>query len=150
MNHWKKSLFTAAALVAALPLALGQSAPVATRAARGADAPAASNAPVSADRAYLGVYPGTESDGGGVKLEQVIDGSPAEKAGLQAGDVITALGDRTIGSDEELREAIASHQSGEKVRVTFLRDGEKRRTSARLGKAPSESDVGGGESGMVT
>ncbi|HET6163828.1 MAG TPA: PDZ domain-containing protein, partial [Planctomycetota bacterium] len=149
MNHWKKSLFTAAALVATLPLALGQSRPVATRAARSADAPAASDTPASADRAYLGVYPGTESDGGGVKLEQVVDGSPAEKAGLQAGDVITALGDRTIGSDEELREAIASHQSGEKVRVTFLRDGEKRRTSARLGKAPSESDAGGGESGTV-
>src|SRR6187401_2823678 len=130
MNHWKKSLFTAAALVAALPLALGQSAPVATRAAKSADAPAASNSSASADRAYLGVYPGTESEGGGVKLEQVVDGSPAEKAGLQAGDVITALGDRTVGSDEELREAIASHQSGEKVRVTFLRDGEKRRTSA--------------------
>lgn len=150
MNHWKKSLFTAAALVAALPLAIGQSAPVAPRAARSADAPAASDASASADRAYLGVYPGTASDGGGVKLEQVVDGSPAEKAGLQAGDVITAFGDRTVGSDEELREAIASHQSGEKVKVTFLRDGEKRRTSARLGKAPSESDDGGGESGTVT
>jgi len=108
MNHWKKSLFTAAALVAALPLARGQPAPVATR-AWSADAPAASDASASADRAYLGVYPGTNAEGGGVKLEQVVDGSPAAKAGLQAGDVITALGDRTVGSDEELREAIASH-----------------------------------------
>ncbi len=149
MNHWKKSLFTAAALVAALPLARGQPAPVATR-AWSADAPAASDASASADRAYLGVYPGTNAEGGGVKLEQVVDGSPAAKAGLQAGDVITALGDRTVGSDEELREAIASHQSGEKVRVTFLREGEKRRTSARLGKAPSETDAGGGEVGTVT
>jgi S1-C subfamily serine protease len=146
MKHWKKRLFTAAALVAALPIALGQSAPVAapveTRAVKSSSK---SDEPASADRAYLGVYPGTDSEGGGVKLEQVIDGSPAAMAGLQSGDVITAFGDRTVGSDEELRSAIASHKSGDKVKITYLRDGEKRRTSARLTKAPSESDAGGNE-----
>jgi len=146
MKHWKKRLFTAAALVAALPIALGQSAPLAAPVeARSFKASSKADEPAPADRAYLGVYPGTDSEGGGVKLEQVVDGSPAAKAGLQSGDVITAFGDRTVGSDEELRSAIASHQSGEKVKITYLRDGDKRHTSARLTKAPSENEAGGSE-----
>ncbi len=99
-----------------------------------------------ADRAYLGVYVEGENDGGGVKLGDIVPGSPAEKAGLQSGDVIVALGDRTIGSEEELRDAIAAAGVGKKVKVTFLRDGEKRRTSARLDKAPEELEVAGEES----
>jgi membrane-associated protease RseP (regulator of RpoE activity) len=135
MNHWKCTLFVAALCVAFGPLVEGQ-APSAF-ATRSAPIPAA--APAPADRAFLGVYIGTDNDAGGVKIEKVEDGSPASKAGLQAGDVITALGDKTVGSEEELREVIASHQVGEKLKVTFLRDGEKRRTSARLAKAPAEA-----------
>src|SRR5688572_14490681 len=94
------------------------------------------------DRAFLGVEIEGEAEGGGVKLANIVDGSPAQKAGLQAGDVIVSLNDRTVGSEEELREAIVSGGVGQKVRIVFLRDGEKRRTSARLAAAPgSEQQV---------
>src|SRR6185369_4151126 len=99
MNHCKSRLLAVAAVMVSLPFALGQSAPADTMAPD--SSPVAK--PVPADRAYLGIYVEGAAEGGGVKLEQVEDDSPAAKAGLQAGDVITAIGDRTVGNDEELR-----------------------------------------------
>lgn len=142
MSHWKSKLSVAALCIAFGPLVRGQAPTVNFT---GSSSTPASR-PAAADRAFLGVSVGAgENDGGGVKLEEVVDGSPAQKAGLKAGDVITALGDRTIGNEAELREVIASHQVGEKLRVTFLREGEKRRTSARLAKAPAEEEQEQGE-----
>lgn len=57
------------------------------------------------------------------KTDAVLKGGPAEKAGLKPGDVITKLGDRTITSAEELIVAVRSHDVGEKVAVTYTRDG---------------------------
>jgi type II secretory pathway component PulC len=94
------------------------------------------------DHAYLGVYVEGAAEGGGVKLGEIVPGSPAEKAGLKAGDVIVALNDHTIGNEEELRSAIAEIGVGQKAKVTFLREGEKRRTSARLAKSPGEDEAG--------
>jgi hypothetical protein len=141
VHCWKSRLFVAALCIAFGPLVRGQ----APRANLAGSAPVPASRPAAADRAFLGVSVGGDNDGGGVKLEEVVEGSPAAKAGLQAGDVITALGDRTIGNEAELREVIASHQVGEKLKVTFLRDGEKRRTSARLAKAPAEDAAEQGE-----
>ncbi len=90
------------------------------------------------ERAYLGVYVEGPAEAGGLQLAEIVAGSPAAKAGLQAGDVIVALGDTTVGSEEELRAAIGALGVGSKVKITFLRDGEKRRTSARLAAAPEE------------
>ena len=88
--------------------------------------------------AYLGVYIEGPADGGGVKLAGVVAGSPAEKAGLQQGDSIISIGDRTVASEDELRDAIAANGVGTKVKISFLRNGEKRRTSAKLAAAPTE------------
>ncbi len=142
MRHLAWTSWKTAALLAVMTSgAVAQSAPMPASTPGGeATAPAA-------DRPYLGVFIEGAADGGGVKLAEIVEGSPAAKAGLQAGDVIVALGDRTIGSEEELRDAITSMGVGAKTKITFLRDGEKRRTSARLAAAPAEMEGEEGEEG---
>ena len=58
-----------------------------------------------------------------LKSNAILPGGPASKVGLQAGDVITQLGDRVITSAEELIVAVRSHDVGESVVVTYTRKG---------------------------
>lgn len=72
----------------------------------------------------------------GVLIGQVLGDSPAEKAGLESGDIVTKVDDKKVGTPTELRDAIARKNAGDKVTVHYLRD--KREKSARvtLGEAP--------------
>ena len=59
--------------------------------------------------------------GPGVRVDGVSEGKPAAKAGLQAGDVITALGEHKTSSMEGYMQALASFKKGDKTTVYFLR-----------------------------
>ncbi|TMC47155.1 MAG: PDZ domain-containing protein [Chloroflexi bacterium] len=73
------------------------------------------------DRAFLGV--GTQDgNGDGAQVTSVQQGSPADDAGLAAGDVITGLDGTTVDSPTTLRSAILRHHPGDRVGVTW-RDG---------------------------
>ncbi|MTH55439.1 PDZ domain-containing protein [Bacillus mangrovi] len=62
----------------------------------------------------------------GVYLDSIQQGSPADKGGLQRGDVITALDGKDIKNSSELRKFLYENKSiGEKVEVTIYRDGKK-------------------------
>jgi len=76
---------------------------------------------------------------GGVLIGEVFEDSPAEKAGLQAGDVIVALGGEDIEDTMELREEIGEHDEGDEVTVAVMRDGKEKSFQATLEKSP-ESD----------
>ena len=86
---------------------------------------------------YLGVLIGSPSNGNGARVERVTGGSPAAKAGLKAGDVITAFGDDKIGSPDELTAAVATKQPGDKVQVTYRRKGDIHTVEVTLGTRPS-------------
>ena len=58
----------------------------------------------------------------GMILESVEPGSPADRAGLQAGDVVTHVNGKPIKTGNDLVGPIAETPVGEKVRVTYLRD----------------------------
>ncbi|OEV31964.1 protease, partial [Streptomyces nanshensis] len=58
---------------------------------------------------------------------------PADKAGLKSGDVITKLDDTTIDSGPTLIGTIWTHQPGEKVKITYKRDGKEATTDVTLG-----------------
>lgn len=60
-------------------------------------------------------------------------GGPAATAGLQAGDVITKLGDVTVDSLNALTTALASLTPGSKVTVTYTRDGSSKTADVTLG-----------------
>ena len=73
--------------------------------------------------AALGVATQPSQDGKGVEVAQVDPGSAADKAGLQEGDVITKVDDTAIDGPDTLGGVIAGHQPGDKVSVTYTRDG---------------------------
>ena len=64
--------------------------------------------------------------GDGVKVRYVFDDSPAAKAGLKPGDVITKLDDTAVRSRDELRNLAADLEPGKKAKFEFLRGGEKK------------------------
>ena len=59
----------------------------------------------------------------GVYVYQVVSGSPAEKAGLRQGDIITEFDGQTITGMTQLKQLIASHKSGDEVKMTIERLG---------------------------
>ncbi len=93
----------------------------------------------SATRAFLGVSARTEADdengevGTGARIERVEPDSAAQDAGLQVGDVVTAVGDRPITTSTELTAAVRSEAPGEEVTLTVRRGGETRSVEVTLG-----------------
>ena len=84
------------------------------------------------NRAMLGVS--TESAEGGVEVQDVTEGSAAEKAGIKEEDIITKIDDKSIANPDELSAAIKAHKPGEKVTVTYLRDKKEQKVTAELTK----------------
>jgi Do/DeqQ family serine protease len=65
-------------------------------------------------------------------VTQVVPGSPAQKAGLRAGDVITAIAGHSIRSNSDLRNAIGFLRVGDRVTIDLLHDGRRERRRAAL------------------
>ncbi len=86
--------------------------------------------------AYLGVQTeeDTESPDGGARITEVIDGSPADHAGLEDGDVIVSFDGSTVRGPGGLAKRIRSHDAGDKVSIVVLRDGKKKTIDAELGE----------------
>ncbi|MFI1012438.1 S1C family serine protease [Streptomyces sp. NPDC020965] len=70
----------------------------------------------------------------GAAVVEVVKGGPADKAGLQKGDIITKLGSMEITTITSLAEALASERPGEKVVVAYVRNGEPETTRVTLGE----------------
>jgi putative serine protease PepD len=87
---------------------------------------------------YLGVSMGEAPNGqDGALVQEVASGSPAAKAGLQVGDLVTAIDGKSIQNSGEMVAAIRDHKPGEKVTVTVDRDGNQTTISATLGERPA-------------
>ncbi len=61
----------------------------------------------------------------GAEIKAVLEGSCADKAGLQAGDIITAVGDSAVNGSEQLKSAVKNYRAGDEVTFTVYRDGEE-------------------------
>ncbi|MCQ8774704.1 S1C family serine protease [Streptomyces telluris] len=70
----------------------------------------------------------------GVAVVAVTQGGPADRAGLRAGDVITAVGGNGISTMQSLSEALAGLKPGERTEVTYDRDGTEHTTTVTLGE----------------
>lgn len=93
------------------------------------------------DHAVLGVSVTTKAvavDGSnvaGASVEELTRGGAAAQAGLQAGDVITAVDGEPVSSSKQLTGYIRRYRSGQEVTITYVRNGEKRDVTVMLGKA---------------
>ncbi|WP_329116177.1 S1C family serine protease [Streptomyces sp. NBC_01465] len=89
-------------------------------------------------RAALGITARTVVDDNfqpsGVAIVSVTAGGAADKAGLKAGDIITKLGDTDITTMNSLSTALASDKPGQKVQVTYDRDGDSKTVEVTLGE----------------
>lgn len=92
-------------------------------------------------RPMLGISPGEEitvdraNEFGidhGIRLEGVVEGMGAQKAGLRAGDVLIGLGGLPIRNYADLRVAASARQAGDEVEVEFYRDGKPHTTPMEL------------------
>jgi len=90
-------------------------------------------------------------EGFGVLIIEVMEGTPAEKAGLKNGDLVVAFEDRPVTETRLLQRLIASAGPGRDVRLTILRAEGRRRLDVKLASMP-RSVVGdriGAEFGFV-
>jgi putative serine protease PepD len=89
-----------------------------------------------AEHAYLGVQlDGTASN---ARIASVHAGTPAASAGLQGGDVITAIDGKTITSTNGVQSAIASKRPGDKISLTYTRNGQSHTVDLTLATRPEQ------------
>jgi photosystem II stability/assembly factor-like uncharacterized protein len=95
--------------------------------------------------AYLGVD--ADENPAGVILKEITQGSPAARAGLLAGDIVTAAGKAPIKKHEELSALIGKSKPGEKVTLTVLRGKDTKTIEVTLGIRPDQFAAGPGTVG---
>jgi S1-C subfamily serine protease len=89
-------------------------------------------------RAYMGVSSQISPDGTpGATVVDVGAGTPAAGAGIQVGDVIVALDNAQITDPDDLSEAIGTKKPGDRVTVTYNRNGQRRTAQLNLGTRPT-------------
>ena len=82
----------------------------------------------------------------GALVSQVVDGSPAEKAGIHTGDVITSVNGQPVKSNSELRNSIGLMRVGDKVEIGLLRDGKPVKVTAIIADTTATTQPGPAES----
>jgi putative serine protease PepD len=85
--------------------------------------------------AYLGVSVADADGNAGAVVQDVPSDGPAAKAGIQKGDVITKVGDKTIRGSEDLVSAVQSNKAGEQITITYTRNGAEKTATVTLGEA---------------
>jgi membrane-associated protease RseP (regulator of RpoE activity) len=88
------------------------------------------------------------SDDRGALIWQVIEDSPADEAGLKAGDVVTRVEDKDVRDSQDLREMLADHEAGETVSITYMRRGQSETTEVKLNEGEQEGYVLGETPGL--
>jgi hypothetical protein len=85
--------------------------------------------------AYLGAQMDFENiTEQGLTIREVTEGSPAQQAGLKAGDIITQIDDKVMRSREDLTGFLSGKQPADKVAIKFLRDGGEQVLEVILGQ----------------
>ena len=89
---------------------------------------------VDPERPVLGINLAGPAEGGGVSLEGVMENSPAENAGLQAGDVVVKINEEGVDSPEELIEVVGEYDTGDTLKISYRRGGEESEVEVKLAR----------------
>jgi len=102
----------------------------------------------SSDHGYLGVYMqdlsrdvrrGLDLDvKKGVLISGVVEDSPAEKAGIEDGDVIVKFDGKAVTDSDDLGELVRDAEPGAKVKIELIRDGDTKTITLSLGEQPED------------
>jgi putative serine protease PepD len=87
--------------------------------------------------AYLGIQVSDAAASGGAKVSSVVSGSPADKAGLKAGDVITAVAGTQTATADDLTAAVNTYKPGDKATLKITRGGSSKSITVTFGTRPS-------------
>ena len=74
---------------------------------------------------------------GGAEVRRVMPGSPAERSGLQDGDVITSMGGERVRSSSDLVVELRTHKPGEVVLVGYWRSGRHHKAEVTIEHDPA-------------
>jgi putative serine protease PepD len=89
------------------------------------------------EHAYLGVSTEDTESGDGATIADVRAGTPAARAGVRAGDVVTAIDGERVDSADDLRGRVDAHEPGDEIELTVRRDGGTQTLDVTLGSRPS-------------
>ena len=89
---------------------------------------------VDPERPVLGINLAGPAEGGGVSLEGVMENSPAENAGLQAGDVVVKINEEGVDNPEELIEVVGEYDTGDTLKISYRRGGEESEVEVKLAR----------------
>ncbi len=92
-----------------------------------------------ATHAYLGVSLGDATNDRGATVGLVRPGGPADDAGLERGDVVTAAGGAPVETSSDLTSAVDAGKPGDELALTVTRGGAKQTVKVTLGTRPSGS-----------
>jgi serine protease Do len=103
------------------------------------------------DTGFLGIYMANLTAGvknqigyngdGGVAVQQVFSGSPADRAGIAPGDVILQVDGRNFNDIKSLHDYIASKRPGDTIRLNVWSQGMKKFVAIKLGETPAEQPL---------
>jgi len=103
------------------------------------------------DTGFLGIYMASLTAGvknqigytgsGGIAVQQVFSGSPADQAGIQPGDVILQVDGKPYNDIKSLHDYIASKKPGDTIRLNVWSQGMKKFVAIRLSETPAEQPV---------
>jgi putative serine protease PepD len=96
----------------------------------------------SVKHAYVGVFLNGASTGG-AQITSVQAGSPAATAGLQQGDLVTAIDGKPISSTQQFIETVDTYSPGQTITVTLKRGGSTTTVKLTLGTRPQSQPSGG-------
>jgi serine protease Do len=83
----------------------------------------------------------------GALVQDVTPGSPGERAGLQAYDLIVSVDDQLMESNDQLIQEISARQPGSIARLTVIRNGREQQVSVKLAERPGREGRGDAEPG---
>lgn len=83
--------------------------------------------------AFFGVMIDPSAEG--MELLDVVKDSPAEKAGLQKGDILQSINEHQLSTYEELTNALSNYKPGDSIVVMYRRDGQVNKAQANLADA---------------
>jgi S1-C subfamily serine protease len=70
-------------------------------------------------------------------VAKVVSGSPADKAGLQVGDIVTKIDDKSIATADDLTAIVNTYKPGDKATLSVTRNGSTKTIDVTFGERPS-------------